>query len=81
MKKSWCCKFCGENIGWIGRFVFGGFFHNCHEHKWNEHHTNFIGFKYFKCTECNGQLYVEKRITNVNANPWINGSQILEIDL
>jgi hypothetical protein len=33
MKKrnpSWCCQKCGNNIGWIGRFVFP-FFHNCKE--------------------------------------------------
>ena len=33
MKKrnpSWCCQKCGNNIGWIGRFVFP-FLHNCKE--------------------------------------------------
>ena len=27
---SWCCQKCGENIGWLGRFVFP-FLHNCKE--------------------------------------------------
>jgi hypothetical protein len=27
---SWCCQKCGNNIGWIGRFVFP-FFHKCKE--------------------------------------------------
>jgi len=27
---SWCCQKCGENIGWIGRFVFP-FLHKCKE--------------------------------------------------
>jgi RNA polymerase-binding transcription factor DksA len=27
---SWCCQKCGNNIGWIGRFVFP-FLHNCKE--------------------------------------------------
>jgi hypothetical protein len=25
---SWCCQKCGENIGWLGRFVFP-FLHKC----------------------------------------------------
>lgn len=28
--RSWCCQKCGNNIGWIGRFVFP-FFHKCKE--------------------------------------------------
>ena len=27
---SWCCQKCGDDIGWIGRFVFP-FFHKCKE--------------------------------------------------
>lgn len=27
---SWCCQKCGNNIGWIGRFVFP-FLHTCNE--------------------------------------------------
>ena len=27
---SWCCQKCGENIGWLGRFVFP-FLHKCKE--------------------------------------------------
>jgi len=27
---SYCCQKCGENIGWLGRFVFP-FFHKCGE--------------------------------------------------
>jgi hypothetical protein len=27
---SWCCQRCGENIGWIGRFVVP-FLHKCKE--------------------------------------------------
>jgi hypothetical protein len=27
---SWCCQKCGENIGWLGRFVFT-FLHKCKE--------------------------------------------------
>ncbi len=26
---SWCCQRCGEQIGWLGRFVFFGLFHRC----------------------------------------------------
>jgi hypothetical protein len=25
---SWCCQKCGEQIGWLGRFLFQ-FFHKC----------------------------------------------------
>lgn len=25
----YCCKYCGENIGLIGRFLFLGLFHKC----------------------------------------------------
>ena len=28
MIQSYCCKKCGENIGWIGRFLFP-FLHKC----------------------------------------------------
>ena len=27
---SWCCQSCGDDIGWIGRFIFP-FFHKCKE--------------------------------------------------
>ena len=27
---SWCCQKCGDNIGWIGRFVLP-FLHKCKE--------------------------------------------------
>lgn len=25
----YCCQKCGENIGWIGRFLFFGLLHSC----------------------------------------------------
>jgi hypothetical protein len=29
---SYCCQNCGENIGWIGKFLFIGIFHKCGKH-------------------------------------------------
>lgn len=26
---SYCCQNCGENIGWIGRYIFFSLFHKC----------------------------------------------------
>lgn len=26
---SWCCQRCGDNIGWVGRFIFLGILHTC----------------------------------------------------
>mgnify|MGYP003662493404 CR=1 FL=1 len=27
--KNYRCDWCGENIGWVGKYLFGGLLHTC----------------------------------------------------
>ena len=42
---SWCCQKCGEPIGWVGRFLFGGLFHTCTKtYRTVEQHGDIISY-------------------------------------